>query len=112
MHCFEDLMSSPSNSHRHSFPKQKLDIATIDVKFYSPLCSFLACSSRITVPARRKPAVCFVLQVLYPELLKCVWHFLFQVYDYELDQHIIKPSHLANLPLTRVAFREGNMSSM
>ena len=68
--------------------------------------------SSICLWVTRKPAVCFVLHVLYPEPLKCVWHFLFQVYADELDQHIIKPAYLDNIFLNRVFIRDRNMSSM
>lgn len=53
----------------------------------------------------RKPAVCFVLPVLCPDLLQYVFSFLVQVYDYELNQHIIKSAHLAYIPLNSVVFK-------
>ena len=56
----------------------------VAVKYCPSVSSFLACS--ISPWAMRKPAVCFVLHVLYLELLKSVWRFLFQVYDHECIQ--------------------------
>lgn len=106
----------PSIPHCHGLPRQNWTSPQLilDPPLDCDLPSLIqeSCSST-GLWVVRKPAVCFVLRVLYPELLKCVLRFLIHfLYDYELNQHIIKSAHLANLPLNRVVFREGNRNSM